>query len=150
MEKFLSLELSASLPVPYAEFLRLANGYSYNGVTFFTIATDGALPELIRENSLLRIQHPVLADYLVLKNVPFREAHGIVGRAVAFGIAQGRELDQLSLAELREFSPVIEEDVYAVLSVEGSVNSRVSEGGTGIVRVREAVAQAEQLMGIGK
>ena len=91
-----------------------------------------------------------LADYLVLKNVPFREAHGIVGRAVAFGIAQGRELDQLSLAELREFSPVIEEDVYAVLSVEGSVNSRVSEGGTGIVRVREAVAQAEQLMGIGK
>jgi argininosuccinate lyase len=90
-----------------------------------------------------------LADYLVLKNVPFREAHGIVGRAVAFGIAHGRELDQLTLEELQGFSPVIEGDVYAVLTVEGSINSRVSAGGTGIVRVREALALAEQQMGIG-
>jgi argininosuccinate lyase len=89
-----------------------------------------------------------LADYLVLKNVPFREAHGIVGRAVAFCIARGCELDQLTLAELQTFSPVIEHDVYAVLSVEGSINSRVSAGGTGILRVQEALDLAEQQMGM--
>jgi argininosuccinate lyase len=89
-----------------------------------------------------------LADYLVLKNVPFREAHGIVGRAVAFCIAKGRELDQLSLNDLRMFSPVITEDVFEVLSVEGSINSRISTGGTGILRVREAVGLAEKQMGI--
>ncbi len=89
-----------------------------------------------------------LADYLVVKNVPFREAHGIVGRAVAFCIARGCELYQLTLEQLQTFSPVIESDVYAVLTVEGSINSRVSEGGTSLLRVREAVACAEQQMGI--
>ena len=80
--------------------------------------------------------------------MPFREAHGIVGRAVAFCIARGCELDQLTLAELQTFSPVIEHDVYAVLSVEGSINSRVSAGGTGILRVQEALDLAEQQMGM--
>ncbi len=89
-----------------------------------------------------------LADYLVRKNVPFREAHGIVGRAVAFCIAKGCELDQLSLNELQTFSAAIEEDVYAVLSVEGSINSRISTGGTGILRVQEALGLAEQQMGM--
>ncbi len=91
-----------------------------------------------------------LADYLVLKNVPFREAHGIVGRAVAFCIATGCELDQLSVDQLKTFSPVIEKDVYQVLSVEGSINSRVSAGGTGILRVQEALDLAEQQMGMSK
>jgi argininosuccinate lyase len=89
-----------------------------------------------------------LADYLVLKNVPFREAHGIVGQAVAFCIAKGCELDQLTIAEMRVFSPVIAEDVFEVLSVEGSINSRISTGGTGILRVQEAVDLAEKQMGI--
>ncbi len=91
-----------------------------------------------------------LADYLVLKNVPFREAHGIVGRAVVGCIEKGCELVDLSLQELQEFSPVIEKDVYEVLSVQGSVNSRTSTGGTGITRVEEAVIQAEKLMGISE
>ncbi len=89
-----------------------------------------------------------LADYLVRKNVPFREAHGIVGRAVGHCLAKGCELDQLSLDELRTFSPVIEEDVFKVLSVEGSINSRISLGGTGILRVQEALGLAEQQMGM--
>ncbi len=89
-----------------------------------------------------------LADYLVVKNVPFREAHGIVGRAVAYCIEKGCELSDLTLAEMVEFSPVIEKDVFAVLTVEGSVNSRVSTGGTGIDRVREALTKAEESMGI--
>lgn len=91
-----------------------------------------------------------LADYLVLKEVPFREAHGIVGRAVAYCIDKGCELPDLSLEEFAQFSPVIAKDVYEVLTVEGSVNSRISEGGTGIQRVEEAVSQAEKLMGMGE
>ncbi len=89
-----------------------------------------------------------LADYLVVKNVPFREAHGIVGRAVAYCIEKRCELDELGLDELRKFSPAIEKDVFKVLSVEGSINSRISTGGTGILRVQEALGLAEQQMGI--
>ena len=91
-----------------------------------------------------------LADYLVLHNVPFREAHGIVGRAVATCIEKGCELTDLSLAEIREFSGVIDKDIFEVLSVEGSVNSRISTGGTATQRVEEAVAAAGKLMGIGE
>ena len=89
-----------------------------------------------------------LADYLVLKNVPFREAHGIVGRAVAYCLEKGCELPDLSLEELSRFSEVIGKDVYEVLSVEGSVNSRISTGGTGIERVKEALLAAETRLGI--
>jgi len=89
-----------------------------------------------------------LADYLVMKNVPFREAHGIVGGAVAYCLDKGCELYELSIEELKKFSEAIEEDVFAVLSVEGSVNSRVSTGGTGLSRVEEAVVNAEKQMGI--
>jgi len=91
-----------------------------------------------------------LADYLVLKNVPFREAHGIVGRAVAFCIAKGCELVDLTLDDLAQFSPVIGKDVFEVLSVSGSVNSRISAGGTAGQRVEEALVLAEQTMGIDK
>jgi len=89
-----------------------------------------------------------LADYLVLKDVPFREAHGIVGRAVAFCLAKGCELEDLSLEELSRFSEAIDEDVFKVLSVEGSVNSRTSTGGTSLLRVKEAVGDAEKKLGI--
>jgi argininosuccinate lyase len=90
-----------------------------------------------------------LADYLVLKNVPFREAHGIVGQSVAYCIEKGCELPDLTLAELQNFSPVIEKDVYEVLHIEGSVNSRISTGGTGLQRVEEALHAAEKQLGIG-
>lgn len=91
-----------------------------------------------------------LADYLVLKNVPFREAHGIVGRAVAYCLDKGCELPDLSIRELAQFSEVIAKDVYEVLSVEGSVNSRISTGGTGLQRVEEALAAAEKQLGIAQ
>lgn len=89
-----------------------------------------------------------LADYLVLKDVPFREAHGIVGNAVAYCIEKGCELTDLKLEELTQLSEAIGKDVFEVLSVEGSVNSRVSEGGTARERVEEAVVSAENQLGI--
>ncbi|MEA3547881.1 MAG: argininosuccinate lyase [Thermodesulfobacteriota bacterium] len=89
-----------------------------------------------------------LADYLVRKNIPFRKAHEIVGRIVAFCIEQGKELAELELAELHQFSDQIEDDVFPVLSVQGSVNSRTSAGGTAAIRVAEALAVAEKSLGL--
>jgi argininosuccinate lyase len=89
-----------------------------------------------------------LADYLVRRNLPFREAHGVVGRIVALCQQRGCELVDLELAELRQFSQLIEADVFAILSVDGSVNSRTSAGGTAAVRVREALEKAEQTLGL--
>jgi len=84
-----------------------------------------------------------LADYLVRKKVPFRQAHAISGRAVAYCIERNRDLADLSLAELQQFSEAIDRDVFEVLTIEGSVNSRVSEGGTALRTVSEALAEAE-------
>ncbi len=85
-----------------------------------------------------------LADYLVAKGVPFREAHAIVGRAVAFCIERGCDLADLELADLQRFSPKIGEDVFKVLTPAGSANSRLSAGGTGLEAVRRALAAARQ------
>jgi len=89
-----------------------------------------------------------LADYLVLKDVPFREAHGIVGRAVAYCLEKGCELVDLSVEELCRFSPEIQKDVFEILSAQGSVDSRISTGGTSTQRVEEALGLAEKQMGI--
>ena len=89
-----------------------------------------------------------LADYLVKKNMPFRQAHGVVGNIVALCQQRDIELTELPLDELQSFSPLIEDDIFAVLSVEGSVNSRTSAGGTAERRVAEALHYAEQQLGI--
>lgn len=83
-----------------------------------------------------------LADYLVHKGIAFRDAHEIVGKAVAFGIQQGRDLAELDLDELRRFSPAIGSDVYDVLSLEGSVAARSHIGGTAPAQVHAAIARA--------
>ena len=89
-----------------------------------------------------------LAEYLVLKNIPFRQAHGIVGKAVAFCIKNSKELTDLTLKELQGFSDVIAEDVFGVLGAEGSVNSRNTSGGTAIAQVTKALERAETDLGI--
>jgi argininosuccinate lyase len=83
-----------------------------------------------------------LADYLVRKGVPFRDAHEIVGKAVRLGIETGRDLSQLELAELQGFCPAIDGDVFEVLTLEGSVKARNHFGGTAPDQVREAVRRA--------
>jgi argininosuccinate lyase len=83
-----------------------------------------------------------LADYLVRKGLPFRDAHEVVGRAVALCGAQGCDLADLSLEELRRFTPLIEADVTAVLTVEGSIAARNHPGGTAPERVAEAARAA--------
>jgi argininosuccinate lyase len=85
-----------------------------------------------------------LADYLVRKGLPFRDAHEAVGLAVRHAVDKGRDLSQLSLDELRAFSTLIGPDVAAVLSLEGSVEARTHVGGTAPRQVRRAVAQARR------
>jgi argininosuccinate lyase len=86
-----------------------------------------------------------LADYLVRKGLSFRDAHEVVGRAVKRAVERGVGLEALEIAELRQFSPLIAEDVYAVLTLEGSVASRDLIGGTAPARVRARVAQVRKL-----
>lgn len=83
-----------------------------------------------------------LADYLVKKGIPFRDAHEIVGSSVAFGIEQEKDLSEMTLAELQQFSDKIENDVFEVLTLEGSVNARNHIGGTAFNQVQEAAKRA--------
>jgi argininosuccinate lyase len=83
-----------------------------------------------------------LADYLVRKDVPFRDAHEVVGKAVRYGIERNKDLGAMELAELQQFSTAIEEDVFRVLSLEGSVALRDHLGGTAPRQVRAAVQRA--------
>ena len=83
-----------------------------------------------------------LADYLVRKGVPFRDAHDAVGRSVAAADASGLALTDLSLDTLQKFSEKIDTDVFQVLTLEGSVASRDHPGGTAPNRVRSAVTEA--------
>lgn len=87
-----------------------------------------------------------LADYLVGKGVPFRECHEIVGKTVAYAIAEQKDLEELSLKELQGFSDLIEEDAYQVLSLEGSVNARNHIGGTAPQQVEAAAQRALALL----
>jgi len=83
-----------------------------------------------------------LADYLVRKGVPFRDAHEAVARAVRHADETHVDLSELGLADLRRFNALIDEDVYDALTLEGSVASRNHPGGTAPDRVREAIAAA--------
>jgi len=85
-----------------------------------------------------------LADYLVKRGLPFREAHEAVARAVRFAAEHGKNLEDVALADLQRFSPLIVDDVYAVLTLEGSLNARNHPGGTAPAQVRAAVARARQ------
>ncbi|MEA1992502.1 MAG: argininosuccinate lyase, partial [Thermodesulfobacteriota bacterium] len=87
-----------------------------------------------------------LADYLVKKGMPFRQAHSVVGKAVSQCISQGKELTDMSLEDLKAFSSLIDEDIFEVLSIEGSVGTRRCPGGTAPERVAEALAKAEKKM----
>ena len=83
-----------------------------------------------------------LADYLVRKGVAFRDAHEVVGKAVGYGVKTGKDLAEMSLAELQSFGAMIEDDVFAVLTLEGSVNARNHIGGTAPAQVKAAAERA--------
>ena len=88
-----------------------------------------------------------LADYLVKKGLPFRDAHEVVAHAVKDAIAQGVDLSELSLDQLKAYNPAIEQDVFEVLSLRGSLNARNLLGGTAPAQVRAQVARHRARLG---
>lgn len=85
-----------------------------------------------------------LADYLVAKGIPFREAHHIVGEAVVYAISKREPLEALSVAEFKQFHSVIDEDVYPILSLESCLEKRCAKGGVNPERVAEAILVAKE------
>jgi len=114
------------------------------------IDTVAFVPERMREAAASGYSTATdLADWLVREaDVPFREAHHIVGRAVKLAEERGCGLDELPLADLQAIDGRIDERVFEVLSVEASVASRTSYGGTAPVRVREQIAKAKEGLGL--
>jgi len=87
------------------------------------------------------------ADYLVRKGAPFRDAHEAVARAVRYAETAGCDLSELPLDQLQQFSPLVAQDLYAALTLEGSVANRDHPGGTAPARVRAAAAAARAALG---
>ena len=85
-----------------------------------------------------------LADYLVKKGLPFRDAHEVVGKAVGLGVSKGVDLSELSLDELQSFSPLIECDVFDCLTLEGSLTARNHIGGTAPNQVLSAIKRGRE------
>jgi argininosuccinate lyase len=90
-----------------------------------------------------------LADYLVKKGLPFRDAHEVVAHAVKAALAQGLDLSELSLDALQSFHASIAQDVYEVLSLRGSLDARKVLGGTAPVQVLAQVARHRARLGPG-
>ena len=82
-----------------------------------------------------------LADYLVSKGMPFRSAHGVVGAIVRLCLDRGQRIEELSLKELKRFSPKIEKDVYSYLTPQAAVERRRSAGGTAPANVRQRLRE---------
>jgi argininosuccinate lyase len=80
-----------------------------------------------------------LADYLVSKGIPFREAHHIVGEAVVYAIKQGKPLEDLTVEEFRQFNDRISDDVYPILTIESILKKRCAKGGVSLEQIRSAV-----------
>ena len=83
-----------------------------------------------------------LADYIVKKGLAFRDAHEIVGKTVAYAIREGIDLAEIPLEKLSQFSPLIDDDVFTVLTLEGSVNARNHFGGTAPSQVLASIERA--------
>ena len=86
------------------------------------------------------------ADYLVKKGVPFRDAHGIIGQLVLYCIGKGCAIDELSLEELKEFSPAFEEDVYKAVSLETCVERRLTKGAPGPDMMKEVIRESRKIL----
>jgi argininosuccinate lyase len=87
-----------------------------------------------------------IADFLVGKGLPFRQAHEVIGKTVLYCINEGKFLLDLTLEEFMQFSPLFDENIYAVLQPEAVVNARNVYGGTATVQVKAAIERAEQAL----
>jgi argininosuccinate lyase len=87
-----------------------------------------------------------LADYLAKNNVPFREAHHMTGNIVAYCEKKKKTLDSLSLVELQKFSKIIQKDVFNYITIEKSVSSKTSFGGTSKANVKKMITKYKKIL----
>jgi argininosuccinate lyase len=85
-----------------------------------------------------------VAEYLVIRGMGFRQAHRVVGKMVRYCLEESKELEEMTLQEFKGFASVISEDIYNILNLKNSVDSRNSVGGTSLQQVREAITRAEE------
>lgn len=90
-----------------------------------------------------------IADYCVRKGLPFRQAHEVVGKTVRYCIEQGKDIPELSLEEFRQFSALIDADIYDFVTLDASVNARTATGGTARCAVEREIALARQAQNKG-
>ena len=86
------------------------------------------------------------ADYLVKHGVPFRDAHGIIGQLVLYGIENNKALDDMTLEEYKAISPVFEEDIYEAISLETCVNTRNTIGAPGVEAMKNVLRLEQEYL----
>jgi len=150
------LSIMKSLPLAYNRDMQEDKRAMFDAVDTLKACIEiyiKMLPEIkINKDSMLRassigfLNATDFADYLVTKGMPFRDAHSCAGKAVAFALGKGKELHELSLAEMKSFSPLFSEDVFKILTPESMINRRKSFGGTSTKNVISAIKQANKVI----
>ncbi|MBU0698343.1 MAG: argininosuccinate lyase, partial [Proteobacteria bacterium] len=148
------LTLMKALPLSYNRDMQEDKAALFNSVDILKACIEiyiQMLPKLkINKEIMLRaatsgyLNATDLADYLVTKGMPFRQAHSCAGKAVSYAIEQQKELQDLTLKELESFSTLIKKDIYDVLTTERMINRRKSFGGTAKENVMAAIEAAEK------
>ncbi|MCR5338586.1 MAG: argininosuccinate lyase [Lachnospiraceae bacterium] len=101
----------------------------------------------MRESAMMGFTNATdAADYLVKKGMPFRDAHSVIGQMVLYCIDQGKAIDELSLEELKNLSPIFEEDVYEAVSLESCVDRRITPGAPGPKEMERVIGYYEELL----
>lgn len=87
-----------------------------------------------------------MADYLVTKGMPFREAHSVVGKTVSYALSKEKEIHDLTIGELKEFTDLADNDLFDFLTTESMIERRISRGGTSSSNVKAAIDEAEKFL----
>jgi argininosuccinate lyase len=150
------LSLMKNLPLTYNRDMQEDKEYIFNSIDFtqdslalLSLVVDGMEPniEKMKQDCFTgQITATDLADYLVEKNMPFRQAHEVVGKIVAFAESKEVQIFELELSELKRFSNLIEQDVSGYLNPEKTVLSRRQTGGTAPSQVRKEINIAKKTL----
>jgi argininosuccinate lyase len=146
------LTIMKSLPLSYNRDMQEDKAALFDTVDILTECVGiyiAMLPKLkINKEAMLRatstgfLNATDMADYLVTKGMPFRQAHDCVGNAVFYALSKNQELHELSLEEMKSFSKIIEADIFNILSTEQMISRRKSIGGTATENVNAAIKSA--------
>ena len=148
------LSLMKNLPLTYNRDMQEDKAYifdsldfSENSLALLSMVIDGMKPnvEKMKQDCFKgQITATDLADYLVEKNMPFRQAHEVVGKIVASAESKDKQIYELGIKDLRKFSKLIEEDVSAYLDPEITIKSRKQTGGTAPSQVKKEINSAKK------